>query len=62
MNERATPYERIVRAAQRGTGCRLSALDCSQMARDDAISALAANDREDREDAKAAQREAGREP
>lgn len=41
-----TPYQRIMRAAQRGTGCQLSAADCRNMSQDHAIFALAAQDDE----------------
>ena len=34
---RTTPYQRIVRAANRGTGCRLSAEDCVRLSLDTAI-------------------------
>lgn len=40
-----TPYQRIVRAAERGVGVRLSAAECEAMGRyDDAIIAVAAQD------------------
>lgn len=32
-----TPYQRIVRAAQNGKGCRLSAEDCEDLTMDTAI-------------------------
>lgn len=36
-----TPYQRIMRAAKRRTGCRLTAYECAQLARDVAISTAA---------------------
>lgn len=41
-----TPYQRIVRAARRGTGVRLSAADAVALARDEAILAVARGDDE----------------
>ena len=32
-----SPWERIVSAANRGTGCRLTRADCRRLAQDDAI-------------------------
>jgi hypothetical protein len=46
--KKRTPYQRIVRAAKRGTGCRLSADDCHLLGEmDDAIFTRAALDDED---------------
>lgn len=39
-----TPYQRIMRAAKRGTGVRLSADEVFALSADDAISTCAAND------------------
>ena len=41
-----TPYERIVRAADRGTGCRLSVDDVIALAQDHAITLRASMDEE----------------
>ena len=41
-----TVYQRIVRAAERGTGLRLSADDCWALSRDDAITTVASDDDE----------------
>jgi hypothetical protein len=41
-----TPYQRVVRAARRGTGARLSALDVALLAGDPAIADAAARDDE----------------
>jgi len=41
-----TPYQRIMRAAGRGSGCRLSAEDCQAMSADHAIFELASRDDE----------------
>lgn len=43
-------YERIVIAAKMGMGCRLSADDCFQLAKDHAIYAAAENAKAERED------------
>lgn len=42
-----SPYQRIVRAAKRGTGVRLSPDECWQMHLDDAIATVAWRDEED---------------
>lgn len=42
-----TAYQRIVRAAKRGTGTRLSADECFQMSTDDAIWMVAQQDDDD---------------
>lgn len=42
-----TPWQKIMRAAQRGTGLRLSAEEVSRMSSDGAIATLAENDDED---------------
>lgn len=48
--KRLTPYQRIVRAANRGTGCRLSAEDCHELGNmDDAIFTRAGLDDENDE-------------
>jgi hypothetical protein len=39
-----TPYQRIMRAAAAGRGVRLTAAECVQMSRDDAIATVAEND------------------
>lgn len=44
---RKTPYQRIVEAANKGKGVRLSALDVARMSLDEAISMLAENDDQD---------------
>lgn len=41
-----TPYQRIVRAAERGTGCRLTAEEVAALAADDAIATSASLDDE----------------
>lgn len=41
-----SPYQRIMRAADKGRGVRLSAEDCRSMALDSAIVQLAENDDE----------------
>lgn len=47
-----TPWQRIIRAAKRSTGVRLTAIDCLRLSRDDAIMtrAEADNDGETGED------------
>jgi hypothetical protein len=44
MSKKLTPYQRIMRAAERGTGMRLSADEVAELASDGAISALAETD------------------
>ena len=44
--KRLTPHQRIMRASERGTGCRLSAEDCEALAGDHAIMQRAADDDE----------------
>jgi hypothetical protein len=44
-----TPYQRILRAEARGTGCRLSYEDCFKLRMDDAIETRARLDDEDDE-------------
>ena len=39
-----TPHQRIMRAAERGTGLRLSADEVRRLSRDDAIATCARND------------------
>lgn len=48
--KRSTPYQRIMRAAKRGTGVRLTADDVRRMSIDTAIVELAMNDDEGHED------------
>lgn len=45
-----TPHQKIMRAAKRGTGIRLSAVEVLELSRDGAIATCAEND--DAEDAK----------
>jgi len=44
---RQTPYQRIIRAAERRTGCYLTPENCAHMAVDIAILQVAMNDDED---------------
>ena len=44
-----TPYEKIVRAARRGTGCRLSCEDVVDLSRDNANETRAELDLEERQ-------------
>lgn len=43
-----TPHQKIMRAAKRGTGCRLTADEVIQLSMDDAVATRAANDEADR--------------
>ena len=47
LKRKHTPYQRIIRAAERGTGCYLTPENCAHMATDVAILQLAMNDDED---------------
>lgn len=49
MAEKKTPYQRIMRAAERGGGVRLSVDDVFLLSMDDAIATRANNDDEDDE-------------
>ncbi len=51
-----TPYQRIMRAARRCTGVRLSPDDVQALSMDDAISTVAYNDDEADEEERAADR------
>jgi hypothetical protein len=42
--KKLTPYQKIARAAERGTGCRLTAEDVQQLWMDDAIQTVAERD------------------
>jgi hypothetical protein len=42
-----TPHQKIMRAAERGTGLRLTAEEVGKLSRDGAIETCAANDDED---------------
>jgi len=44
MTKPLTPYQRIMRAADKGVGVRLSAAECLSMSIDNAIFRLADND------------------
>ena len=47
--KKLTPYQKIARAAKRGTGCRLTAEDVRRLWMDDAIQTVA--ERDDYQDA-----------
>ncbi len=42
-----TPHQRIMHAAAKGSGIRLSASECAELSRDQAIAQCALNDDED---------------
>ncbi|UTU08085.1 hypothetical protein CcrC1_gp399 [Caulobacter phage C1] len=43
MSAKLSVYERIMKAAEKGVGIRLSAQDCEEMSMDDAIATAAFN-------------------